>query len=152
VYAPLHDLGTLGGRRSEAARVFDGRVRWARAIASGAYHAFLQDSYGGPSGLRDLGTLGGSESNANGIAFAATSQNSWKFLIVGYSTTPGDAATRAFIYDTSTSTMSDLGATLGGPNTTATAINSALHVVGYGDLPGGQSHHAFLYANASRRI
>src|SRR5262249_2196897 len=95
----------------------------------------------------DLGTLGGSQSAANGIALVSTGPSTFKYLIVGDSNTPGDAATRAFVYDTGTGTMSDSGATLGGTNTSAAAINSSQHVVGYADLPGSQVHHAFLFQN-----
>ena len=145
--AQPRDLGTLGGRRSEAHAASFLRVVGRAQLANGAYHAFFSDVQVVNPTMQDLGTLGGSQSSANGIAVTTAPQNSFKFLIVDESRTSGDAATRAFMYDTSTGTMSDLGATLGGPNTSATAISGTLHVVGSADLPGGQSHHAFLYAN-----
>lgn len=141
----LTDLGTLGGRRSEARAVSNYQIAGRAQLSSGAYHAVHTN---GSTPLHDLGTLGGSESSANGIALVSTGTNTWKFIVVGGAQTAGDAATRAFVYDTSTSTMSDLGATLGGPNTVATGINASQHVVGYADLPGG-SHHAFVFANGA---
>jgi uncharacterized repeat protein (TIGR01451 family) len=141
------DLGTLGGQRSEAHAASSARAVGRAQLSSGAYHAFFSDLPFQNPMMQDLGTLGGSQSSAKGIALTSAPQNSIKYLIVGESQTSGDAATRAFMYDTSTGMMSELGATLGGANSAATAISGTLHVVGYADLPGGQSHHAFLYAN-----
>ncbi len=45
--------------------------------------------------------------------------------------------------------MTDLGASLGGPNTVAWGTNVAGHVVGSADLPDGQTYHAFLFANGT---
>lgn len=129
----LKDLGTLGGSRSEA-RAYDGlRAVGSAQLANGLYHAFV---YGGS--MTDLGTLGGSASCAYGMNTSA---------VVGASWTSGDTSPRAFIYQNGA--MTDVGATLGGPNTVATAINTAGHVAGYADLAGGQTHHAFLYRDGS---
>lgn len=148
----LYDLGTLGGRGSEAhAQLRSGGSPVGRAqTASGAWHAFMS----GSGGLQDLGTLGGSLSSAEGITQVQTGPSTSKYVVVGTSRTAGDATTRAFSFDTSTGTMSDLGAMLGGSNTAATAINSNAHVAGYADLPppytpAGVVHHAFLYMNGA---
>jgi probable HAF family extracellular repeat protein len=147
---PLQDLGTLGGRSSEARANALATIVGRAQVASGAYHAFMQVSSSGTVSLKDLGTLGGSESSANGVTTVSTGQNTFKYLIVGYANT-AENTSRAFIYDSSTGTMSDLGATLGGPNTFANAINSNQHVAGAADLsdagPTGVPQHAFLYVN-----
>jgi uncharacterized repeat protein (TIGR01451 family) len=146
----IHELGTLGGASSQArGSYFGSAVVGTAQLPSGAYHAFVQDGFYPNFSLRDLGTLGGSQSAANGITLVSTGPSTFKYLIVGDSNTAGDAATRAFVYDTSTATMSDLGATLGGTNTSAAAINSSQHVVGYADLGGSQPHHAFLFQNGA---
>src|SRR5262245_47268229 len=135
----IRELGTLGGTSSQArGSYFGGNVIGTAQLPSGAYHAFMQDGFFPNVLLRDLGTLGGSQSAANGITLVSTGPSTFKYLIVGEANTAGDASTRAFVYDTSTGTMSDLGATLGGTNTSATAINSSQHVVGSADLPGSQ--------------
>jgi probable HAF family extracellular repeat protein len=141
---PFHtiDLGTLGGLRSEARAIDSNRVVGLAQNASGAYHAFLALEW--QNGLTDLGTLGGLQSFANAIAFQSATSS---FLVVGGSATAGNAARRAFLYDTGTGVMSELPATLGGTNTVSTGINGQGHVVGSADLAGGSTHHAFLFAN-----
>src|ERR1041385_8527168 len=69
--------------------------------------------------IRDLGTLGGTESHATGI-----NNLGW---VVGYSTTSNNASTNAFLWDGSI--MHDLG-TLGGAASYAYGINDAGVVVG----------------------
>ena len=83
--------------------------------------------------ITDLGTLGGTTSNATGIN--ASGQ------VVGSSTTAGDTVTHAFLY--SAGTMLDLG-TLGGDNSFGQAINAAGAVVGYSESAGPYSYRAFL--------
>lgn len=68
----------------------------------------------------DLGTLGGTTSNAYGINDSG--------MVVGSSTLPGDAATHAFAY--SGGAMIDLGTLPGGTNSTAYAVNR------YGQIAG----------------
>ncbi len=130
------DLGTLGGRRSEARRSYQYSVVGLSELANGETHAVHFD-YPRP---QDLGTLGGTQSFANGVTRPQQQQS---LVIVGGSTLPGDATTHAFIHRDNV--MSDLGATLGGPNSVANDINVSGHVVGAADLPGGAVHHAFLW-------
>lgn len=134
----LQDAGTLGGARSAfmATSPF-GRntVGWSDT-ASGAFHAM---AYGSP--MRDLGTLGGTNSSAT-----AANDNQ---LAVGYSDIAGDGARHAFVYDLQAGTMSDLGASLGGTNSSASAINANNHVAGFADLAGDQTHRAFLFENGT---
>jgi uncharacterized repeat protein (TIGR01451 family) len=132
----LTDIGTLGGRNSEARAVStSGWVAGRAQLVSGAYHAFRYISF---EGMVDLGTLGGSESYATAVNNVAGS-----LVVLGASLTAGDTNWEAFRH--MNGVMSPLGATLGGPNSAATDINSSGQVVGFADLPGGDSHHAFLY-------
>jgi probable HAF family extracellular repeat protein len=131
----ISDLGTLGGARSEAFDTNGGRAVGRAQLPSGAFHAFLSDW----PGLIDLGTLGGSESHATAINVPG--------VVVGASLMPGDASTRAFVYEDGTMTL--LPATLGGRDVVANDINDADQVVGYAQRSGGLPHHAFLYANGA---
>ncbi len=81
----------------------------------------------------DLGSLGGSNTLANGISASGR--------IVGSSELQGDVAQHAFVYDSGG--MHDLG-TLGGPNSTAYAINDAAGIVGQSDLLIGSLPHVFV--------
>jgi probable HAF family extracellular repeat protein len=92
--------------------------------------------------MLDLGTLGGSNSFAEGINASG--------VIVGYSDMPGDTFQHAFIAGVNgvlivngLSTMADLG-TLGGSNSQAWKINDSGQVVGYSDMPGNTVQHAFI--------
>jgi probable HAF family extracellular repeat protein len=131
------DLGTLGGRTSQAIGVSaDGRlvVRTAQT-ASGESHAFLYQN----SVMTDLGTLGGTGS----VAYAVNDAGQ----VVGYSQT-ATGATHAFRY--SGGIMMDLG-TLGGTNSEAFAINQSGQATGVADVPGNSGYgHAFLYAPGTR--
>ena len=93
----------------------------------------------------DLGTLGGSESWATGRW--APDSGAGSPVVYGASLTAGNAAIRAFAYQNGV--MTDLGASLGGPNTVAWGTNAAGHVVGSADLPDGQTYHAFLFADGT---
>ncbi|MEW6602264.1 MAG: hypothetical protein AB1499_14930 [Nitrospirota bacterium] len=85
--------------------------------------------------MKDLGTLGGTLSEAYGI--------NDKGQIVGYSET-SSGSLHAFLYEKGE--MKDLG-TLGGLDSYGRAINNSGMIVGYSDTPSGESH-AFLYDNA----
>jgi probable HAF family extracellular repeat protein len=88
-----------------------------------------------PATIIDLGTLGGSQSYAEGLN--ASGQ------VVGYSLLPGDAVRHAFVY--SNGVMTDLG-TLGGTNSSAWGINASGQIVGYSDTAGNGTQHGFSYA------
>lgn len=93
--------------------------------------------------VTDIGTLGGSNSWAYGIANDGQ--------IVGASDVAGVAAIHAFAYFDGT--MHDLG-TLSGGNSTATAVNDHGDITGYSDpaFPGRPSQaRAFLYTNGAMR-
>ena len=142
VLQQLRDLGTLGGQRSEARAINGFVVGWAQ-LPSGLYHAFLSNSFQtGP--MIDLGTLGGSESWATAVTSIPGVGGA---AVYGASQTAGNATIRAFAYQNGV--MTDLGASLGGPNTVAWGINAAGHVVGSADLPAGQTYHAFLFADGT---
>ncbi len=149
----LQDLGTLGGHSSEAhASSFGSNVVGRAQTASGAWHAFMQVYSSGAYSLQDLGTLGGSYSSAAGVMLVSNGGSTSHPVVIGTSATSGDAASRAFLWDGGTNSMSDLGASLGGPNTAAMAMNANQHIAGYADLPptsGGTIHHAFLFVNGA---
>ncbi len=131
------DIGTLGGAYAHAFAINDaGFVTGYAQITSkaGAVHAFIYDSRGlqvGPSGMRDLGTLGGSYSYGTFI----NAKNS----VVGYSTTDRfDNRIHAFLRDES-GKMRDLGSlgsrTLKTDQSFALGVNGTNEVVGYSYLP-----------------
>jgi probable HAF family extracellular repeat protein len=96
-------------------------------------HAFMTGP--GGAGVIDLGTLGGSRSQAMGVNRSGQ--------VVGWSTTPVDNMSHAFITDANGSNMRDLG-NLGGSCAAANAINNQGRVVGYACAPGDLYTHAFL--------
>jgi probable HAF family extracellular repeat protein len=101
----------------------------------GNQHAFLYDGT-----MHDLGTLGGTYSEGNGINDSGQ--------VTGYSRITGDVAIHAFLYD---GTMHDLG-TLGGTGSNGSDINASGQVTGFADWLG--SPHAFVYdaANGMRDL
>jgi probable HAF family extracellular repeat protein len=127
----MHDLGTLGGRTSVALGINKtDQVVGIASLNDFVNHAFLYDGT-----MHDLGTLEGmTNSQANVI--------NNKGQIVGESSDPNTIPTnfRAFFYDDE---FHDLG-TLGGSTSLATAINDKGVVVGYFQIPSGETH-AFLY-------
>lgn len=84
--------------------------------------------------MLDLGTLGGSNSEAYSI--------NNRGQVVGIADTAG--ANHAFIY--SGGHMQDLG-TLGGSRCTASAINESGQIVGQSEITGDSTYHAFLYSD-----
>ena len=115
-------------------RAFDvnaaGQVVGVAATAAGTAHAFLYSN----GAIKDLGTLGGSDSCAYGI-------NNRGQVVGGSDTATGRC--RAFLY--TGGTMKDLGA-LGGSASVAYGINDAGQVVGVSQDSRGIGH-AFLYAS-----
>ena len=89
---------------------------------------------------RDLGTLGGTSSDA----VAASGQ-----FVLGNADIAGDTAWHAFAYDVAARQMIDLG-TLGGANSDAAAIDDVAvdgGVAGNSGTPGSGTH-AFAYGKA----
>ena len=113
----VNDLGQVVGRR-------DG-------------HAFLWTAQ---TGFVDLGTLGGSTSEAHGINDVGQ--------VVGVAQTAAGAS-HAFLWSVAGG-MVDLG-TLGGTSSVARAINNVGQVVGAADTAAGQSH-AFVWSLAGGMI
>ena len=124
----MRDLGTLGGRRSEATAINErGRVvGFAHKSLAGSPpdHAFLWDG-----AMKDLGTLGGAESRAYGINASDR--------IVGWADN-ATGTSRALIRGP-VGGMVDLG-TLGGASSGASDINDAGQVAGGAATASGQLH------------
>ena len=98
-------------------------------------HAVLWDP---ATGLRDLGTLGGYESQARAI--------SNRGQVVGLTGT-SSGGTHAFLWDSATG-MRDLGTLGTGATSVAEHINDLGQVVGYAET-GGYVNHAFLWDSAT---
>ena len=106
----------------------------------GTTHAFVwtpTTPNGAHGTLHDLGTLGGNESNAQGINDSG--------LVTGWASTPGDLVNHAMLYDT-VHGMVDLNSLIdprsGWELTNGIAINDAGQITGFGTI-GGETH-AFL--------
>jgi probable HAF family extracellular repeat protein len=134
----VQDLGTLGGGGSEATAINDSGqvVGWSWTANDSEQHAFLYDS---TNGMQDLGSYR-----------SPTSINNYG-KVVGYSSVTEHYASssHAFLYDSATQEMQDLGGTVESYNSSrATGINYSGNVVGYvcniyyGYCDG--SSHAFL--------
>ena len=134
------DLGTLGtGKHSQAVAVSGNIVvGWSTTEELGfgefgddlswaTRHAFAYD-LGGPGPMIDLGTVGGSFSEATSV-----SGN----IVVGYSSTAGDLSVHAFAYDLGgAGPMIDLDP-LGGLSSSAAAVSGNIVV-------GSRGGHAFV--------
>ena len=132
----VHDLGTLGGPRSQAFAVSGGLVAGVADTAAGDPHAclFLVDGAGEVVSRTDLGVLGGRASYAYGLDSAGRAV--------------GSSDDRAFLWDGSQ--MIDLNAHIA-PGTgwhlqAATAINESGQIVGWGRILGVPT--AFLLSPA----
>jgi probable HAF family extracellular repeat protein len=138
--ATSHDLGTLGGRSSEATAV-DGTVVVGQSrTASHGLHAFAYDLAAEEPAMIDLGSLAGGSSGATDVDGS---------VVVGVSSTGpvdefGDPVLHAFAYDLAAEapTMVDLG-TLGGDWSSAEAVDNGVVVGTSGTASGGW--HAFAY-------
>jgi probable HAF family extracellular repeat protein len=113
---------------------------WSYITGNFAEHAFRYDGTPGSGGvMRDLGTLGGTNSKGYGVNDAGQ--------VAGHSLSTGNTAYHAFRYDGtpgSGGVMRDLG-TLGGTSSFGSGINDAGQVVGTSDVAGNAAMHAFLY-------
>lgn len=149
------DLGTLGGRSSEAFGInnYGQVVGYAWITGDAAWHAFrtAPNSPINPT-TDDLGSLGGGLSLAYGI------NNSGQVVGYSFTSTGEQHAFRTGPYDPSgpipmNAATDDLG-TLGGPFSWAYGINDSGQVVGISMIPGESfdthySYHAFRTASNS---
>ena len=126
--AGMHDIGILAGGGYTAAEAINDStqvVGWGFTNAARAKTSAFYFTMSGGHHLLD--TLGGDQTYAWGI--------SAKGFIAGHSELPGDTATHAVLWNSYTSTQTDLGTLPGGVNSYARGLNNALQVVGYADVP-----------------
>jgi probable HAF family extracellular repeat protein len=138
-YSSQTPLGTLGGSQSFADFINDNGQITGVSLLSGdsSQLAFYQAS--STSSMVSL-TLGGSSSTPTGINANGE--------VIGTSsiTTGSNAIQHGFIYDSNTSTMTEIKTlNLFNGNTSAEGINSDGDVVGYSFIAAGQKH-AYLYS------
>ena len=132
-HAPTYtiiDLGTLGGSSSYASGInARGQVVGDSSTATGEGHAFLWEA---GTGMQDLGTLGGSDSDRIALGINARGQ------VVGVSVTAAADSHHAFLWEAGTG-MQDLG-TLGGFYSAAYGINERGQIVGFNTTAAGDWH------------
>lgn len=125
------DLGILGGASFGLGVNDSGEVVGYYYDTSSVAHAFLYEN-------STMTNIGGSTGPSQAEGINATGE------VTGL-----DNANHAFIYDTSTSTMTDLG-TLGGNHSEGFSINNSGEVTGSSFLSNGQEH-PFLYDGSSMK-
>lgn len=129
------DLGTLGGKQSEA-RAVDGSVvvGWSQTPAQSTRHAFAYDLSAARPEMIDLGSIRG-RSDAHDVDGS---------VVVGEFDTASEGHFGAFAYDLAAPNpaMRDLG-TLGGGSAIARAVAGAI-VTGMSETASGEDH-AFVY-------
>jgi probable HAF family extracellular repeat protein len=128
----VQDLGTLEGLSTARGINNADKVVGGSSTSDELGHAFL---YSGGV-MRDLGTLGGSQSFASDI-------NSTDKVVGSSNTNDFNQPERAFLY--SGGVMRDLG-TLGGSRSAANGINNTDKVVGFSLMSDDAAGHAFLYS------
>ena len=126
------DLGTLGGKNSEADFINDSGLVLGNADITG----------NGATPCFSLRRLGHDRSRHSRWKRQPAFSINAAGQIFGWSQLPGNAAGHAFIY--SGSTMKDIG-TLGGANSAAGDINASGLAVGWADITGNTERHAYLY-------
>jgi probable HAF family extracellular repeat protein len=104
---------------------------------TGTVNRFEHAFYFSNGKMKDVGTLGGSNSFGNG---------GWNTYVVGSSFITGDIATHAFFWKASTHSMTDLGTLPGGLNSEALGVNGETVVAGSSDSSDGTTH-AVLWLN-----
>jgi probable HAF family extracellular repeat protein len=139
------DIGNLGGTGPEDGTLGraisnGGHVTGLSTTAAGAWRAFFWTK---ETGMLDIGALDPNSVFSDGFAINALG------MVVGASAVPPFGAPHAFLW-TSATGMRDLG-TLGGPSSSASAINDLGQIVGIADLPGTpRRSHAILWQPALR--
>ncbi len=137
----LHSAGcTLGGSNTYGYSISgDGKVLVGEADFGAGSHSFKYSTLGG---IVDIGSFGGTWSQANGVSYDGS-------VIVGISMfAPGPSTGGAFIY-TSATGMVSLGV-IGGSTSSATAVSGdGKVVVGGSTYSISTDYHAFKYTDAN---